>query len=167
MLKNFSKIWWRIAGSNRWPPECKSGALPAELIPLIKMVGRERLELSTPPLSRVCSNQLSYRPFCWMNSFTNIRDKEEKRGRLQCTMLSDSSKVNFRTVLRKEVIQPQVPLRLPCYDFIPVTSCTLGPCLLVTQVGADTSGATGSHDVTGGVYKTRERIHRSTLIYDY
>ena len=66
-----------------------------------------------------------------------------------------------RTVLllRKEVIQPQVPLRLPCYDFIPVTSCTLGPCLLVTQVGADTSGATGSHDVTGGVYKTRERIH--------
>ena len=58
---------------------------------------------------------------------------------------------------RKEVIQPQVPLRLPCYDFIPVTSCTLGPCLLA--VGADTSGATGSHDVTGGVYKTRERIH--------
>ena len=85
MWKNFSKIWWRIAGSNRWPPECKSGALPAELIPLIKMVGRERLELSTPPLSRVCSNQLSYRPFCWMNSFTNIRDKEEKRGRLLCT----------------------------------------------------------------------------------
>ena len=33
-------------------------------------------------------------------------------------------------ILRKEVIQPQVPLRLPCYDFIPVTSLTLGPCLL-------------------------------------
>jgi hypothetical protein len=58
---------------------------------------------------------------------------------------------------RKEVIQPQVPLRLPCYDFIPVTSYTLGPCLLA--VGAGTSGATGFHDVTGGVYKTRERIH--------
>ena len=58
---------------------------------------------------------------------------------------------------RKEVIQPQVPLRLPCYDFIPVTSLTLGPCLLA--VGAGTSGATGFHDVTGGVYKTRERIH--------
>ena len=52
---------------------------------------------------------------------------------------------------RKEVIQPQVPLRLPCYDFIPVTSFTLG--------SYDTSGATGFHDVTGGVYKTRERIH--------
>ena len=58
---------------------------------------------------------------------------------------------------RKEVIQPQVPLRLPCYDFIPVTSLTLGLCLLA--VGASTSGATGFHDVTGGVYKTRERIH--------
>jgi hypothetical protein len=58
---------------------------------------------------------------------------------------------------RKEVIQPQVPLRLPCYDFIPVTSYTLGPCLLA--VGSGTSGATGFHDVTGGVYKTRERIH--------
>jgi hypothetical protein len=58
---------------------------------------------------------------------------------------------------RKEVIQPQVPLRLPCYDFIPVTSYTLGPCLLA--VGTGTSGATGFHDVTGGVYKTRERIH--------
>ena len=58
---------------------------------------------------------------------------------------------------RKEVIQPQVPLRLPCYDFIPVTSLALGPCLLTVSV--DTSSATGFHDVTGGVYKTRERIH--------
>ena len=58
---------------------------------------------------------------------------------------------------RKEVIQPQVPLRLPCYDFIPVTSHALGPCLIA--VGAGTSSATGFHDVTGGVYKTRERIH--------
>ncbi len=64
-----------------------------------------------------------------------------------------------RTVLllRKEVIQPQVPLRLPCYDFIPVTAHTLGRCLLA--VGARTSGTNDSHDVTGGVYKTRERIH--------
>ena len=58
---------------------------------------------------------------------------------------------------RKEVIQPQVPLRLPCYDFIPVTSHALGPCFIT--VSADTSSATGFHDVTGGVYKTRERIH--------
>ena len=55
------------------------------------------------------------------------------------------------------MIQPQVPLRLPCYDFIPITSPTLGRCLLA--VGARTSGRTGFHDVTGGVYKARERIH--------
>ena len=58
---------------------------------------------------------------------------------------------------RKEVIQPQVPLRLPCYDFIPITSPTLGRCL--PKVGTHTSGRTGFHDVTGGVYKARERIH--------
>ena len=56
-------------------------------------------------------------------------------------------------LLRKEVIQPQVPLRLPCYDFIPITSHTFG-----TFLGA-TSGTTGFHDVTGGVYKAWERIH--------
>ena len=60
-------------------------------------------------------------------------------------------------LLRKEVIQPQVPLRLPCYDFIPVTTHTLGGCLLA--VGAPTSGTSNFHDVTGGVYKARERIH--------
>ncbi len=60
-------------------------------------------------------------------------------------------------LLRKEVIQPQVPLRLPCYDFIPITSHTLGTCSLA--VSAATSDTTSFHDVTGGVYKTRERIH--------
>ena len=60
---------------------------------------------------------------------------------------------------RKEVIQPHLPVRLPCYDFVPVASPTLGVCLLA--VGSTTSGVTHSHDVTGGVYKARERIHRS------
>ena len=68
-------------------------------------------------------------------------------------------------LLRKEVIQPQVPLRLPCYDFTPVTNHSLGACLLA--VGSATSGAVDSHGVTGGVYKARERIHRSVLISDY
>jgi hypothetical protein len=62
-------------------------------------------------------------------------------------------------LLRKEVIQPQVPLRLPCYDFIPVTAHTLGPCLPPRRISTDTSGTSDSHDVTGGVYKARERIH--------
>ena len=60
-------------------------------------------------------------------------------------------------LLRKEVIQPQVPLRLPCYDFIPITIHTFGICLLA--VGTMTSGTNGFHDVTGGVYKAWERIH--------
>jgi hypothetical protein len=72
-----------------------------------------------------------------------------------------------RTVLRKEVIQPQVPLRLPCYDFTPVADPTVVACPLIAQVGAAPSGKTNSHGVTGGVYKARERIHRGMLIHDY
>src|SRR5438309_11772352 len=60
---------------------------------------------------------------------------------------------------RKEVIQPQVPLRLPCYDFAPVTEFTLDGCVLAVR--PPVSGAPGFHGVTGGVYKARERIHRS------
>ena len=67
--------------------------------------------------------------------------------------------------LRKEVIQPHLPIRLPCYDFTPVISPTFGSSLLA--VGSLTSGVTNSHGVTGGVYKTRERIHRDILIRDY
>ena len=66
---------------------------------------------------------------------------------------------------RKEVIQPQVPLRLPCYDFGPVADPTVAGCLLA--VSAPSSGKTNSHAVTGGVYKARERIHRSLLFCDY
>ena len=67
--------------------------------------------------------------------------------------------------LRKEVIQPQVLLRLPCYDFTPVIRPAFGSSLLA--VGPLTSGIPDSHGVTGGVYKTRERIHRDILIRDY
>ena len=68
-------------------------------------------------------------------------------------------------LLRKEVIQPQVLLRLPCYDFTPITSFTFGGVLLAVRL--PTSGPPGSHGVTGGVYKARERIHRGMLIHDY
>ena len=68
-------------------------------------------------------------------------------------------------ILRKEVIQPQVPLRLPCYDFTPVADPTVVGCPLA--VGTPPSGRTNSHGVTGGVYKARERIHRGVLIRDY
>ncbi|KAL2226461.1 UNVERIFIED_CONTAM: hypothetical protein Sindi_2004800 [Sesamum indicum] len=58
----------------------------------------------------------------------------------------------------KEVIQPHLPVRLPCYDFTPVTSPAFGIPLLAVKV--TTSGMASSHSVTGGVYKARERIHR-------
>ena len=61
-------------------------------------------------------------------------------------------------LLLKEVIQPHVPVRLPCYDFTPVAGHTVVSAL--PRVRLPTSGATNFHGVTGGVYKTRERIHR-------
>ena len=64
--------------------------------------------------------------------------------------------------LRKEVIQPHLPIRLPCYDFTPIIYPTLDGWLLA--VTAPALGVTNSRGVTGGVYKTRERIHRGVLI---
>jgi len=63
------------------------------------------------------------------------------------------------------VIQPQVPLRLPCYDFTPVADLTVDG--YPPKVSAPASGQANSHGVTGGVYKARERIHRGILIRDY
>jgi len=63
------------------------------------------------------------------------------------------------------VIQPHVPVRLPCYDFTPLTGLTLVTCLLAVSLAS--SGVTNSGGVTGGVYKARERIHRGILIRDY
>ena len=71
----------------------------------------------------------------------------------------------FGSLPRKEVIQPHLPIRLPCYDFTPVIDLTFDSCLLA--VSSLASGALNSHGVTGGVYKARERIHRGMLIRDY
>ncbi len=65
------------------------------------------------------------------------------------------------------MIQPQVPLRLPCYDFTPIINHTLGTYSPETGVSPATSGTVNSRGVTGGVYKARERIHRGVLIHDY
>ena len=66
---------------------------------------------------------------------------------------------------RKEVIQPHLPIRLPCYDLTPVTEPTLDAVPLSVRQAA--SGVFDSHGLTGGVYKARERIHRGMLIRDY
>ena len=97
------------------------------------MVGMAGLEPATPALSAQCSNHLSYTP----------KSKEEAQENM---------------LLRKEVIHPHLPVRIPCYDFTPITIHTLGTFLLTVE--PVTSGANNSRGVTGGVYKTRERIHR-------
>ena len=68
-------------------------------------------------------------------------------------------------VPRKEVIQPHLPVRLPCYDFTPITDPTLDACLLAVSPAA--SGVADFRGVTGGVYKTREHIHRCVLTSGY
>ena len=85
------------------------------------------------------------------------------RGRLSAVPATDTGRA--LRFFRKEVIQPQVLLRLPCYDFTPIMSHTLSVCLLA--VGTTISSTTHFRDVTGGVYKARERIHGVVLIRHY
>ena len=66
---------------------------------------------------------------------------------------------NLHDLLRKEVIQPHLPVRLPCYDLVPITNPTFDGSLLAVRPPA--SGVIDFRDLTGGVYKARERIHRS------
>ena len=70
--------------------------------------------------------------------------------------VSTRESVNVLFFSRKEVFQPHLPVRLPCYDLAPVTSFTLGRSLRLR-----TSGTPNFHGLTGGVYKARERIHRA------
>ncbi len=135
------------------------------------MVGLGRLELPTSPLSGVRSNQLSYRP---INLTATLPARAEvtcsQASSLQISMLSSDQAMRVSTykvmgTSFKEVIQPQVPLGLPCYDFTPVMNHSV--VIALPKVRLTTSGATHSHGVTGGVYKARERIHRNILIYDY
>jgi hypothetical protein len=115
----------------------------------LEMVGLVGVEPTTPALSRRCSNQLSYRPF---------------RLAIQLQPIGVDARASGN-VSRKEVIQPHLPIRLPCYDFTPVMKLTVVGALLAVRQPA--SGEPHSHGVTGGVYKARERIHRDMLIRDY
>ena len=93
---------------------------------------------------------------------TETYEGVQRRGRVHCCSLVPD---RCSLIPRKEVIQPHLPIRLPCYDFTPVMNPTVVSGLLA--VSLPTSGRTHAHGVTGGVYKTRERIHRDMLIRDY
>ena len=147
------------------------------------MVGTNGLEPSTSRLSGVRSNHLSYAPS--FGGDEEDRTPDPLRARQMLSQLSYTpvfftvpSKLNNAhdscwpeliasaiVLLRKEVIQPHLPIRLPCYDFTPVINPTFGGVLIAVRL--PTSGVTDSHGVTGGVYKARERIHRGMLIRDY
>ena len=126
------------------------------------LVGLSGLEPLTSRLSGVRSNQLSYRPFCF--SLRAAPSKLNINQRM-CVDLKSTRYLTISCLHRKEVIQPHLPIRLPCYDFTPVIGFTFDDSLLTVRTSA--SGAPNFHGVTGGVYKARERIHRDMLIRDY
>ena len=137
--------------------------------------GDEEDRTPDPLLAKQVLSQLSYTPmfgfpsvfqasFC-RHSFSLSILKIEQCFLSTCSpLLTEAFELSF-VLLRKEVIQPHLPIRLPCYDFTPITSFTFGGVLLAVRL--PTSGPPGSHGVTGGVYKARERIHRGMLIRDY
>ena len=125
------------------------------------MVGPSGLEPPTSRLSVVRSSQLSYGPIFIEGVPSKLNNVREKRSDLEVMPI----RLDRHGLLRKEVIQPLVLERLPCYDFTPITKPTFGHVLLAVKLW--TSGVPGSHGVTGGVYKARERIHRGMLIRDY
>ena len=117
-------------------------------------------------------SQLSYTPKLQGLGLSFVLCKDTLSGILKIEQLNKKSLLTgysqtFRlcNLHRKEVIQPHLPIRLPCYDFTPVIDPTFGSALLAVRLL--TSGVTNSHGVTGGVYKARERIHRGMLIRDY
>jgi hypothetical protein len=115
-----------------------------------RMVGLSRFELLTPRLSSVCSNQLSYRPRTSKNSQPIVRVLSKLDSACLRPVANPESQIDLRMFQsrspngsrsgshsRKEVIQPQVLLQLPCYDFTPITDHTLGaslPCGLVRRL---------------------------------
>ena len=139
----------------------------------VDQVGLRGLEPRTSSLSGMRSNHLSYKPILMKYSSNHkfskkqypLRWKLKYSMRRSCRLPVRPLSNRFEILLKKEVIQPHLPVRLPCYDFAPVTSLTLTSSL--PKVRPPDSGTTDFHGVTGGVYKTRERIHRGVLIHDY
>jgi hypothetical protein len=81
--------------------------------------------------------------------------KRLEEAQARC-LVTDRLSVQVSNRSKKEVFQPHLPVRLPCYDLAPITSFALGRSLR-----SRSSGAPGFHGLTGGVYKARERIHRA------
>ena len=96
---------------------------------------------------------------------TGVSQKRIATKNMLLSIDNSTVKNSLLDFLRKEVIQPHLPIRLPCYDFTPIISSAFDGWLLA--VTSPASGVSDSHSVTGGVYKARERIHRGMLTRDY
>ena len=151
-------------------------ALPPEILNCVLLHGNALCASTTGRFScffsRPCVELPPSRPFalCHLPSFHICSCKHDICALPESVawtpwQLDSNATPTCSIFLRKEVIQPHLPIRLPCYDFTPVIRPAFGSSLLT--VGSLTSGISDSHGVTGGVYKTRERIHRDILIRDY
>ena len=131
--------------------------------------GDDGIRTHDPLLAGQVLSQLSYTPIYMGLCFLSKRSfKIEQRIKLlrQNRHFMSHTHCNVWTILhRKEVIQPHLPIRLPCYDLTPIIEPTFDCCLLA--VSSQASGVPNFHGLTGGVYKARERIHRGMLIRDY
>ena len=157
------------------------------LVPLAVLTagGDEGNRTLDPLLAGQVLSQLSYTPILWVTQvfiFTiktwQLNNKIHKyflaytpSAWVVCFLsyLTTSHQLLYRSYAhclhRKEVIQPHLPIRLPCYDLTPIIEPTLGSYLLAVSIL--TLGVSDFHGLTGGVYKARERIHRGMLTRDY
>ena len=137
--------------------------------------GDEEDRTPDPLLAKQVLSQLSYTPIfgfpsvfqashCGTVFFSTLKIEQCFLSTLRSPLLTEAYELSF-VLLRKEVIQPHLPIRLPCYDFTPIIDSTFDCCLL--KVSSQASGIPNSHGVTGGVYKARERIHGSMLTCHY
>ena len=141
--------------------------------PTFKLDGGDNRDRTDDPLlAKQVLSQLSYTPVVQPASYPfKVLSSTLKTIQLLPTNYEtpftprDPNQVRGCVLPRKEVIQPHLPIRLPCYDFTPVIDLAFGSSPLAVRIL--TSGTPNSHGVTGGVYKARERIHRGILIRDY
>ena len=172
---SFSAKEKEMVGTNGLEPSTSrlSGVRSNHLSYAPGLVEMRRIELLTPCLQSRCSPSWATPPlpyfFFFQSSVFFPVSSKLNNVFLYFPTLPSHWPLEFKhfclLLLRKEVIQPHLPIRLPCYDFTPVINPTLDGVL--PKVRRPALGVTDSHGVTGGVYKARERIHRSMLICDY
>ena len=132
-----------------------------------RLGGDDGIRTHDPLLAGQVLSQLSYTPILPKVLTPSLKDPSKLNNKLYKNLtLMTISVFRISPILhRKEVIQPHLPIRLPCYGLTPIIEPTFDCCPLAVSTQA--SGVPNFHGLTGGVYKARERIHRGMLIRDY